>query len=141
GGDLGSLIAGIQAREQRRRTLQQELAGLQALKPLTSTDLGHLQREVEVRVADWRGLLTRQGAPSRQILQKLLLRRVVFRRREDGTYEFSGQATLGKLLAGIVCTKAGVAPMGFEPVVTRGRSPKKRRGLKPRASSSEGMRT
>ena len=116
GGDLGTLLEGIRAREQRRRTLQQELAGLQALKPLTAVDLGQLQREVEVRVADWRDLLTRQVAQSRQILKKLLVGRIVFRRQEDGGYEFNGQATLGKLLAGIVCTKAGVAPTGFEPV-------------------------
>jgi site-specific DNA recombinase len=116
GGDLGSLLAGVHAREQRRRALQQELAGLQALKPLTAVDLGQLQREVEIRVADWRGLLTRQVLQSRQILKKLLVGRIVFRRREDGSYEFSGQATLGKVLAGIVCTKAGVAPTGFEPV-------------------------
>jgi len=33
-----------------------------------------------------------------------------------GVYEFSGQASLGQILAGVVCTKAGVAPTGFEPV-------------------------
>lgn len=62
---------------------------------------------VEVRLADWRGLLRRQVAQSRQILKKLLVGRLVFRRQEDGVYEFSGQASLGRILAGIVCTKAG----------------------------------
>jgi hypothetical protein len=71
---------------------------------------------VAARVADWGEVLTRQVAQSRQILKKLLVSRIAFRRRDDGTYEFSGQASLGKLLAGIVCTKAGVAPTGFEPV-------------------------
>ena len=42
------------------------------------------------------------------------------RRREDGVYEFSGQASLGRLLAGVICTKAGVAPTGFEPVYDPG---------------------
>ena len=64
--------------------------GLQGLKPLTAVDLGQLQREVEARVADWRDLLTRQVAQSRQILRKLLVGWIVFRRREDGSYEFKG---------------------------------------------------
>jgi hypothetical protein len=65
---------------------------------------------VEARLSDWRGLLSRQVAQSRQILKKLLAGRIVFRQREDGVYEFSGQASLGRVLAGIVGTKAGVAP-------------------------------
>jgi len=43
--------------------------------------------------------------------------RIVFRRRENGVYEFSGQASLGRILAGIVSIKAGMAPTGFEPVL------------------------
>jgi hypothetical protein len=79
-------------------------------------DLQELQRQVEVRLTDWQGLLRRQVTVSRQILRKLLVGRIVFRQREDGVYEFSGQASLGRVVAGIVCTKAGVAPTGFEPV-------------------------
>ena len=57
------------------------------------------------------------GCSEPQILRKLLVGRIVFRRRENGVYEFSGQASLGRILAGIVCTKAGMAPTGFEPVL------------------------
>ena len=116
GGDLTALVEAIRAREQRRRTLQEEVAGLQGLRPVTALDLQQIQREVETRLADWRGLLSRQPAQSRQILKKLLVGRIVFRRREDGVYEFSGQASLGRILAGALVTKAGVAPTGFEPV-------------------------
>jgi hypothetical protein len=116
GGDLKPLLDGIQAREQRRRTLQSELAGLEGLQPVTARDLQDIQREVEIRLADWRGLLTRQVVQSRQILKKLLVGRIVFRPRDDGTYEFSGRATLGRIIAGLACTKTVVAPTGFEPV-------------------------
>jgi site-specific DNA recombinase len=116
GGDLKVLLEGIRAREQRRRTLQEELAGLQGLRPVTAGDLQQLQRDVEIRLSDWRGLLSRQIAQSRQILKKLLVGRIVFRQTPDGGYEFSGEASLGRILAGVVCTKAGVAPTGFEPV-------------------------
>jgi site-specific DNA recombinase len=116
GGDLKPLLGGIQAREQRRLALQTELAGLEGLRPVDARDLQELQRQVEVRLTDWQGLLRRQVTVSRQILRKLLVGRIVFRQREDGVYEFSGQASLGRVVAGIVCTKAGVAPTGFEPV-------------------------
>jgi hypothetical protein len=116
GGDLKPLLDRIQTREQRRRVLKDELAGLEGLQPVTARDLQEIQREVEARLTDWRGVLRRQVTQSRQILKKLLVGRIVFREREDGSYEFSGQASLGRVLAGIVCTKAGVAPMGFEPV-------------------------
>jgi hypothetical protein len=46
-------------------------------------------------------------------LKRLLVGRLVFRQREDGIYEFSGQASLGRILAGVVRTKAGVSPTGF----------------------------
>ena len=110
GGDLTVLLEGIRARVQRRRALQEELAGLEGLRPVSARDLQDIQRDAEGRLTDWRGLLRRQVVQSRQILKKLLVGRIVFREREDGVYELSGQASLGRVLAGIVCTKAGVAP-------------------------------
>ena len=83
---------------------------------MTTRDLQQIQEEVEARLADWRGLLRRQVAQSRQILKKLLVGRIVFQQRDDGSYEFSGQASLGRIIAGLSCTKAVVAPTGFEPV-------------------------
>jgi hypothetical protein len=81
------------------------LAGLEGLQPVTTRDLQQIQQDVEVRLADWRGVLRRHVAQSRQILKKLLVGRIVFRQREDGVYEFSGQASLGRIVAGLVCTK------------------------------------
>ena len=89
-----------------------ELAGLEGLQPVTARDLQNIQREVATRLADWQGLLTRQVAQSRQILKKLLVGRIVFQPRDDGTYEFSGQASLGRIIAWLACTKAVVAPTG-----------------------------
>jgi hypothetical protein len=116
GGDLKPLLDGIRARERRRQALQTELSGLDGLQPVTTRDLQQIQHDVEARLADWRGLLRRHVAQSRQILKKLLVGRIVFQPRDDGTYEFSGQASLGRIIAGLACTKAVVAPTGFEPV-------------------------
>jgi hypothetical protein len=112
GGDLKPLLEGIQARERRRRALETELAGLAGLQPVTTRDLQQIQQDVEARLADWRGLLRRHVAQSRQILKKLLVGRIVFRQRDDEVYEFSGQASLGRVIAGLACTKAVVAPTG-----------------------------
>jgi Thiamine pyrophosphate enzyme, central domain len=126
-------------RRSRRRALQEELAGLQSLRPVTAGDLQLLQRDVEIRLSDWRGLLSRQVAQSRQILKKLLAGRIVFRQREDGDYEFSGQASLGRVLAGMLCTKAGVAPTGFEPVVGVRKCPSDR-GVSARRADAPNVR-
>jgi hypothetical protein len=91
GGDLTVLLEGIRARKQRRRALQEELAGLEGLRPVSARDLQDIQRDVEGRLTDWRGLLRRQLVQSRQILRRLLVGRIVFRLREDGVYKFSSQ--------------------------------------------------
>jgi site-specific DNA recombinase len=116
GGDLPTLVAEIKTREQRKRQLLDELAGLEGLQRVASLDLQQLQAELQERLADWQELLTRQIPVARQILKKLLSGRITFRHRDDGSYEFSGQATLGRIIAGLACTKAVVAPTGFEPV-------------------------
>ena len=83
---------------------------------MTTRDLQQIQQDVEARLADWRGLLRRHVAQSRQILKKLLVGRIVFQPRDDGTYEFSGKASLGRIIAGLACTKTVVAPTGHAHV-------------------------
>ncbi len=67
----------------------------------------------------WQGALRREPPVARQILRKVLNGRLVFdpREEEDGArfYEFSGPATLARLLDG-TAAKRLVAPTGFEPV-------------------------
>jgi site-specific DNA recombinase len=110
GGDLPALVEAIKVREERKRRLQEELADLEGLQRVASIDLGQLQSELQARLADWQELLNRQVPVARQIIKKLLTGRIIFRQRDDGTYEFSGQATLGRIIAGLPCTKALVAP-------------------------------
>jgi site-specific DNA recombinase len=116
GGDLPALVEAIKSREQRRLRLREELAGLDGLQRLASIDLGQIQRELQARLAEWQELMNRQVPVARQIVKKLLTGRIVFRRTEDGGYEFSGHANPGRIIAGLACTKAVVAPTGFEPV-------------------------
>ena len=113
GGYLTALVEGIQLRERRRQALQAELAGLEGLPPVTIRDLQQIQQDVESRLADWRGLL---GAMWRSAAR--FSRSLGGSNRlpagENGTDEFSGQASLGRLSRGWGCTKTVVAPRGFE---------------------------
>ena len=91
---------------------------------MSRADVTHLEAELRDRLADWRGLLQRHPSEARQILRKLLLGRLVFTPEErDGRrfYQFTGQMTLGRLLAGDVLStlsKTVVTPAGFEPAIS-----------------------
>ncbi len=55
------------------------------------------------RLKEWKALLGRQAPIGRQIVTKLLDgSRLVFAPRADRAYEFTGTASFGKLLRGIV---------------------------------------
>jgi hypothetical protein len=61
--------------------------------------------EIRQRLTDWQALIGRQPEVSRQILRKLLVGRFVLTPKvtaEGRWYEFSGQASYGALLAGVV---------------------------------------
>jgi hypothetical protein len=90
------------ARDARRRRAAQ----------LSGTDEA-LWRDIAGRLTDWQGLLERQPVQARQILRKLLHGRLVFTPLADlGGYEIQGEASYGKLLAGLV--PVGGTPELFE---------------------------
>ncbi len=88
-----------------------------------------LQRDLRRRLDDWQGLLNRHVPQARQILRKLLPHPLVLTPRIEGKrpqYEFSGQASLGKVLAGVMDesgrSTSGAFPLGIRTRVTRGLS-------------------
>ena len=121
GGDMASLVAAMKTREQRRGDLADELATLTRVRQMGEPALAGLHADLRARLADWQGLLRRQPAQGRQILRKLLVGRLVFTPRVTATeryYEYSGDATLGRLLAGAFGAKTMVTPAGFEPAIS-----------------------
>lgn len=70
GGDLGSLLQALKAREAKRDELRAELSALGQAATLTTFDLRRFERDVRTRLTDWQGLLHRQTPQARQILQK-----------------------------------------------------------------------
>ena len=80
-----------------------------------------IRREGLRLLADWRGLLGRHVATSRQLLRKLLDRqRFVFYPQSKGAacwYELGVTPTLDKFFGALPLLKiAGTSPTGFEPV-------------------------
>jgi hypothetical protein len=111
---FASVQDAIASRESRRTALQARLAHLDGLQRVAALDPETLAASVQARLTDWQGLLERQPAQARQILRKLLVGRLVFTPKADQTgawYEFTGQATYGKLLAGVAGSK-GWCPRG-----------------------------
>ena len=81
-------------------------------------DRGRLTEELAGRLTDWREVVAGQPAQARQLLRTLLVGRFVFTPRRDETgayYEFSGRASYGKLLAGLVVATGVVPGGGVEP--------------------------
>ena len=103
GGELQSLVKALKDRDKQRVHGQRELDMLERLTNVSDLDVGRIERDLRARVKDWRSLLRRQTPVSRQILTKLLADRLVFvPRAEEGGYDFSGEAQLGKLMQGVV---------------------------------------
>ncbi len=59
GGELPALLEGMKAREERKRVLQGELAGLEGFRQVTYQNLQRIERELPARLADFQGLLGR----------------------------------------------------------------------------------
>ena len=101
GGPLKTLVSAIKTAEWQAEHVDAELAGLDGGNRVSRVEQQRIERELRVRVDDWRGLLRRHVPQARQILRKLLVDRVVFTPRADH-YEFVGAWTLGKLVSGVV---------------------------------------
>jgi site-specific DNA recombinase len=102
GGELPSLLAALRERERQRTALQQQLASLDGLREVSGMDTGRIEKALRTRVKDWRALLGRQAPIARQIVTKLVDGRLLFTPHDDRSYTFTGQVSVGQLLAGLV---------------------------------------
>jgi hypothetical protein len=73
------------------------------------------------RFADWYGLMNRQVGHARQILNALLMGRLVFTPHHDGGaryYDVAGRWSIGRALTTIIEAEGMVTPAGFEPAIS-----------------------
>jgi site-specific DNA recombinase len=104
GGELASLITALKEREADRQRLRRQLASAEHAERKTVAVPSKLREELEGKLADWRGVLSRHTPRARQIVKKLLVGPLRFtpRHDRDGTpyYEFEGEGSLEKMLTG-----------------------------------------
>ncbi|HPV82292.1 MAG TPA: recombinase family protein [Nitrospira sp.] len=120
GGDIPALVQALQQCNDRKTALLEALSELDHRQELDQTDYDELEKELRAHFrTSWQTMMTRQVAPTRQILGKLFNgNRIPLTpvEGEEGIYfEFKGMASIGRLLTGR--TKEVVSPTGFEPVL------------------------
>ena len=103
GGDVPVLVNAVKEREAQRARCERELATLDSTRRLPHLDRARLDSQVRETLTDWQGLLGKQTAPAREILRNVLAGRLIFTPTpEERVYTFTGQASIGRLLAGAV---------------------------------------
>jgi hypothetical protein len=115
GGNLPSIVAAITEREAQRSRAEHELATLDQVEQVRGLDLCRVEQDLRAKLADWRGLLSRNVSQARQALRSLVPERLTFtpkNERGERFYVFEGMAVLDRFLAGIALPKALVAPTG-----------------------------
>jgi hypothetical protein len=116
GGHLTALVQALAAKEQEREQVRRRIVSADATDKKVSTTPTALRRELETRMQDWRGVLRRQPVHARQILKKLLVGPLKFTPKGDH-YEFEGEASFSKFLAGFPIAFSVASLTGFEPVL------------------------
>jgi hypothetical protein len=92
---IPALLGAIKDRERRCDRIRDELVQLEQLDQVAELDAAVLQLDLEKLLAEWPSWIGGRSHQARQILQKLVVGRLVFTTKtEDGTvfYEFSGVA-------------------------------------------------
>jgi hypothetical protein len=96
-----AVTAGIRERERRLRDLRAQAEHLDGLSRAPQLDQAEVAAELRRRLDDWKGLLKAEPVKARQILRRLVVRRLKFTPTPEG-YRFDGLATYGRLLSGII---------------------------------------
>jgi hypothetical protein len=111
----GPSLGALRDRQTRRDSLVADAAVRNAADP-RSFDRTATEREIRRHVNNWRALLTKHVNDGRQLLREVLTGPLTFT-PEGRTYRFEGEASIGRLLSGIVGLPTFMAsPTGFEPV-------------------------
>ncbi len=112
GGPLDALLERLRGRQARRQELEALLAGRQTLAaPVAGASL---DQRLRAKLADWRGLLTRNVESGRDVLRALLagpLRFTPIDEARRSGYAFDGSIALDRLVSGVIdlVPRTGVA--------------------------------
>jgi hypothetical protein len=114
--DIPALVAAMRATQRRRDEAAARLEHLDGLdRAAADWDRRGLAGELQARLREWQHVLVGQPVQGRQILQRLLVGRLVVTSQEDArgratAHAWAGEASYGRLLAGIVGVQAVGGP-------------------------------
>jgi hypothetical protein len=117
GQELNALVAALHNAQERRRTLENQLAKLSSTATDRLPDPGRFRAALMERAADVRRVLTRREPDVRRVLQAVVTERLEFAPFEDGDirgYQFSGTGSYGEELLGDTCPTSNGAPTGSD---------------------------
>lgn len=117
GPGIGAIAEALRTRQERRtRLLRRQAAAVATARPSVP------QTALRARLEDWRGMLRRNVAEARPVLDLLLADRIVVtpRREREGdevtAFDVRLSLTTRGILAGIALPQGMASPTGFEPV-------------------------
>ena len=116
GGDLPSLLDGIRVREHRRARVGERLRSLDRTRDFTTRSATRLERDLRLKLGDWRRLLRGSVPEARQILRALIQDRIDFTPEVQGTrrlYRYEGTFSVGPLFDGVIDPQALASPRGL----------------------------
>lgn len=111
-----ALFANLRAEEDRKKAILRELDQMDSLMSIASLDAKRIAKNLESRLGDVKGLLSRHVPKTRQILRKLLDGPLVCEPFQEGGsrgYRFRGRGTYARLLSVRQATNDGGGGQGI----------------------------
>jgi hypothetical protein len=127
-GPLETILQAVKAREQRRDAIRTELKTLVTPRQAEPRDASTIRAALLEYLENWRAMARQGVAEARGLLRAVLISRFVLTpvtrptelpprkgpgRKPRFIYEFSGEASLSGLIAGLISASSVVAPTGF----------------------------
>jgi site-specific DNA recombinase len=116
GQELNALIAALDNAQERRRTLEAEIAAFSSAAIDRLPDPERLRDALTKRAADIRRVLTRREPAVRRVLQSVIAERLEFAPFNDGEvrgYQFTGTGSYAEELLGDTCPTSSGGPNGI----------------------------
>jgi len=112
------LLGRLRTCQERRAALEEQIAATRPIVAAVTT--AGLEQRLREKLADWRGLLTRNVESGREVLRALLMGPLRFTPITEGrrrSYAFEGAVALERLVSGVIdlpTLTGGTSPAGTD---------------------------
>jgi hypothetical protein len=116
GETLDALLTALHSAQERRQTLEGQLARIDAGTLQRLADPEQIRAKLLARAADIRGVLAQRESETRRVLQAVFAERIAFAPFNEGDmrgYQFVGTGSYGDVLLGDTCPTSNGGPNGI----------------------------